>query len=288
MPDRKRRTTLQPQNDNLPARTMAQRPATRSTTPKDQAHGLRTLFAAHAMRFIPLVHNPMVGGGGAVMERLCAAAAERGLRTLVVDAADTASAPQELAAVDLSACVETLSPSVLYLAARGLPMRYLDSRATMTGFLEALQTAAPSADLVLLHASASDLRRMFAGRTPSPLLLANNRPDSLTQAYASMKLLSQRLGALTYDLVIAADVGAKRARGMADRLSECADHFLGAALRHSVVVDPLEPAKPTVSTALKRLLAAQLGADKAALALPSASPTPAAAPARRSAADRLN
>ena len=114
----------------------------RSASPRDQAHGLRQLFAGAALRFVPLVHNPQVPGAGAVMERFCAAFAEQGLHTLVVDAADTASPPHELATVDLPACVERLSPQVSYLAARGLPMHYLDSRATLTGFLTALRSAA--------------------------------------------------------------------------------------------------------------------------------------------------
>jgi hypothetical protein len=193
--------------------------------------------------------------------------------------------------VDLSACVETLSPQVMYLAARGLPMRYLDSRATMAGFLDALRSAAPRADVVLVHASASDLRRMFAGRTPSPVLLAGNRPDSLTHAYGSMKLLSQRLGMLAYDLIIAADVGAKQARRMADRLGECGDHFLGAALRHSAVIDPLEPARTGLPAALKRLVADQLAppADPEHLASPAVSPARLGTlAARTAAAGRLN
>lgn len=270
---------------------MAERIVPRRSTPQDQAHGLRTLFGGARTVFIPLVQNPLVPGAGAVMERLCAAAAERGQRTLVVDAADTASPPHELASVDLSACVETLSPQVMYLAARGLPMRYLDSRATMAGFLDALRSAAPRADVVLVHASASDLRRMFAGRTPSPVLLAGNRPDSLTHAYGSMKLLSQRLGMLAYDLVIAADVGAKQARRMADRLGECGDHFLGAALRHSAVIDPLEPARTGLPTALKRLVADQLAppAEPEHLAPPAASPARLGTLAARApAAGRLN
>ena len=49
------------------------------------------------------------GFGGVVMERLCTALADLGHRTLVVDAADTASLPHELAPVDLSACIERLS-----------------------------------------------------------------------------------------------------------------------------------------------------------------------------------
>ena len=230
----------------------------RSAAPRDQAHGLRQLFAGAALRFVPLVHNPQVPGAGAVMERLCAAFAEQGLHTLVVDAADSASPPHELATVDLPACVERLSPQVLYLAARGLPMHYLDSRATLTGFLTALRSAAPRADVVLLHANALDLRRMFAGRTPSPVLLVGNRPDSLTHAYTSMKQLSQRLGALAYDLVVAGDVSPRRAHRMADRLTECADHFLGAALRSLAVVDPQAAPSAPLPADLTRMVALQL------------------------------
>ena len=256
----------------------------RTAAPRDQAHGLRQLFAGAAVRFVPLVHNPHVPGAGAVMERLCAAFAEQGLNTLVVDAAESASAPHELATVDLSACVERLSGQVSYLAARDLPMRYLDNRATLSGFLDALQGAAPRANVVLLHAGALDLRRMFAGRTPAPVLLADSRPDSLTHAYTSMKLLSQRLGALAYDLVVAGDVAPRRARRMADRLTECGDHFLGAALRNLAVIDPQASAQSPLGADLGRLAAGQV-AGVAAGAISNfatgAVPTPSATPDRR-------
>ena len=236
-------------------------PPRRPNAPRDQAHGLRQLFAGQAMpaRFLPLVHNPQVPGAGAVMERLCAALAEHGVRTLVVDAADSASPAQPLATVDLAACVERLSPQVSYLAAGGLPMHFLDSRATLGGFIEALRAAAAApavqAQMVLLHAGALDLRRMFVGQAPRPLLLAGNRADSLTHAYTSMKLLSQRLGALAYDLVVAGDVSQRRARRMGERLADCADHFLGAALRQVVAVDPQQPAQAPLTAELRGLVA---------------------------------
>ena len=262
---------------------MPAQPLRSPSAPRDQAHGLRQLFAGAALHFVPLVHNPHVPGAGAVMERLCAAFAALGHRTLVVDAADSASPAHELATVDLPACVERLSPQVSYLAARGLPMHYLDSRATLTGFLEALRTAAPQADVVLLHAGALDLRRMFVDRAPSPVLLAGNRPDSLTHAYTSMKLLSQRLGALAYDLVVAGDVAPRRARRMADRLTECGDHFLGAALRNLAVIDPQASAQSPLDADLGRLAAGQVAgvaAGAVSNAVAGASPRPAAAPDR--------
>jgi len=262
-------------------------PPRRPNAPRDQAHGLRQLFAGQELRFLPLVHNPQVPGTGAVMERLCAALAEHGLRTLVVDAADSASPAQQLATVDLPACVEHLSPQVSYLAAGGLPMHFLDSRATLGGFVEALRAAAAApavqADVVLLHAGALDLRRMFVGQAPRPLLLAGNRPDSLTHAYTSMKLLSQRLGALAYDLVVAGDVSPRRAGRMAERLADCADHFLGAALRQVVVVDPQQPAQAPLTADLRGLVADLMCTpERGALANPLAT-LPISTPVRTSA-----
>ena len=264
---------------------MPSTPRPRSGAPRDQAHGLRQLFAGQQAILLPLVHNPHVSGIGAVMERLCAAFAEQGLRTLVVDAADTASPPHELATVDLAACIEPLSAQVSYLAARGLPVHYLDNRASMVGFIEALRGAARQVDVVLLHASALDLRRMFVGRTPRPVLLAGNRPDSLTHAYTSMKLLSQRLGALGYDLVIAGDVAPRRARKMADRLMECADHFLGAALRQVAVLDPQVPPHTPLPLDLLRLAASHVELTSVRKAVPA---PPGVAPRPGVAAGRLN
>jgi len=231
-------------------------------SPRDQAHGLRRMFAASRQRLVPLVHNPFATFGGIGMERLCAAFAERGLHTLVVDAADTASTPQELAGIDLAACVQQLSRSVSFLAARGLPMRWLDSRGLTTGFLQALSEAAPRADVILVHAGASDLARMFAGRAPRPLLLAADSADSLTSAYASMKVLAQRLGVLAFDLLLAASGDDARLRSFADRLSDCADRFLGAALGEWAAVDPAEDAADTLAPSLRLLAAATLaGSD---------------------------
>lgn len=263
---------------------MKTRRADRPPAPGDQADGLRQLFAVRDLRFVPLVHNPQVTGAGAVMERLCAGFAQQGMHTLVVDAADSASLPHELAAVDLSACVETLSTEVSYLAARGLALHYLDNRASLVGFLGALGRAAPRADVVLLHAGAGDLRRMFVGRHPCPVLLVGSRPDSLMPAYAAIKLLSHALGPLAFDLVIASDQGPELARRMGQRLRDCADRFLGAALRHLVLLDPLTPPHEPPAADLSRLACAQLAPGVACSA--DASGTPLAAPSFAGAAKR--
>lgn len=225
---------------------------------QDQAHGLRRLFARSRQRFVPLVHNPHVGFGGVCMERLCAAFAGEGLRTLVVDAGDTASSPHELAHVDLSACVERLSAAVWFLAARGLPARWLDSRGSTAGFLESLAAAVPDADVVLVHASATNLSRLFAGRAPRPVLLADDQPASITHAYGSMKLMSQRLGVMAFDLLLADDGQTQRLAQIAHRLADCADRFLGAVVGEWAVADPSADETEPLDPSLCRLVAAQL------------------------------
>ena len=105
--------------------------------PLDQAHGLRRLFAHAQARFVPVVSNPHLGFGGLMLERLCAGFAERGVRTLVVDASEQAAQPAEEALFDLPACIEPLSDRMSYLAARGLSARYVDATGSTAPFLRA-------------------------------------------------------------------------------------------------------------------------------------------------------
>lgn len=247
-------------------------------SPFDQAHGLRQLFAAARQRFVPLVHNPHVACAGVAMERLCAAFAVQHRHTLVVDAADSATAPHELAQVDLSACIEPLAADVSYLAARGLARRHLDSRGSTAGFLSLLGEAAPRADVVLVHGGASDLGRMFAQRAPRPILLVSDDLESLTHAYASMKRLAQRLGVLAFDLVVTADARSPgqldQLQRIAERLADCADRFLGAALADWALIDPLCGVDEPLPPALIRLAAAQVSAARAHAVQPGAARAP--------------
>ena len=103
--------------------------------PVDQADGLRKLFTGHTLRCIPVVSNPAIAFGGALLERLCTAYAEMGLSTLVVDAGERARAPRELAGFDLAEGSERLSPRTRFLAARGLPLRFVDANGSTASFL---------------------------------------------------------------------------------------------------------------------------------------------------------
>lgn len=228
----------------------------------DQAQGLRRLFAQAGVRLVPVVANPHIAFSGVLLERLCTALAEQGARTLVVDASDNAPAPGELAVMDLDECIETLSPEVHYLAARTLPLRYVDARGSTAPFLQAVVDAAPHCDVVLVHASASELSRLFARQTLAaqvrPVLLAGDHPASVTHAYAAMKLLTLRTKLMVFDLMLGAAPHSPRAPRIAAQLAHCADTFLGALLHASALVDPASHAVEAAPPALRRLARALL------------------------------
>ena len=220
--------------------------------PLDQADGLRRLFAHARVRCVPVASNPHVAFGGVMLERLCTAFGEFGKHTLVVDAGERSPAHHEMATVELGHCVETLSPQVSYLAARGLPIKFVDTHGSTASFLQALTDAAPQADVVLVHAGATDLCRLFARSEARPLLLADDRPASVTHAYAAMKLMTQRAGLLVHDLLLSAAPSSPRAERIAMQIATCADDFLGAVLRDWVQVDPATGAHEPPTAALRR------------------------------------
>lgn len=240
----------------------AMRESNSSPMPLDQADGLRRLFAHARVCLVPVVSNPNVAFGGVMLERLCTAFAEHGKHTLVVDAAERASEPSEMALLDLAECIEALSPQVSYLAARGLPLHFVDATGSTNGFLQAVTAAAPQCDVMLVHASAAELCRLFArsgaAERVRPLLLADDRPASVTHAYAAMKLLTQRAGLVVHDLLLGASKYSPRSERIAMQIATCADDFLGAVLRDWVRIDPAGHATEAPTRDLRRLVREQL------------------------------
>lgn len=225
--------------------------------PLDQADGLRRLFVHSRVCLVPVVSNPNVAFGGVMLERLCTAFAEHGRHTLVVDAAERGGEPSELALLDLADCIEPLALDVSYLAARGLPLQFVDATGSTAPFLQAVVEAAPACDVMLIHASATELCRMFsrhAGHPVRPVLLADDRPASVTHAFAAMKLLTQRAGLVVHDLLLGAASHSPRSERIALQIATCADDFLGAVLRDWVPIDPACDATEPPSAELRRLV----------------------------------
>jgi flagellar biosynthesis protein FlhG len=207
------------------------------------------LFSGVRTRFIAVAANPDVAFAGLALERLASVCASPQRKVLVVDAAR--GTPHEMAAVDLSACIEPLGDNLSYLAAKGLPVRYVSTRGSCEGFLDALTDAAPEAAVVIVHAEATELGRLFARRALRPLLLAADHPVSVTSAYANMKLLAQRHGLMAFDLLLVAAANSPRTPRIAEQLALTAERFCGAVLRDWAAVDPA--AHGDWPRALKRL-----------------------------------
>jgi flagellar biosynthesis protein FlhG len=143
-----------------------------------------------------------------------------------------------------------------------LPLRFVDAAGSTNAFLHAVMQAAPHCDVLLVHAGASDLCRLFA-RSPElertrPLLLADDRPASVTHAYAAMKLLTQRAGLIVHDLLLGAAPQSPRSERIAMQIATCADDFLGAVLRDWVRIDPACDATEAPTPELRRLVREQL------------------------------
>lgn len=240
-----------------------------ATPPTDQAYGLRQMFTSRTQRFVPIVSNPHLLFGGVVLERLCSAWGELGLSTLVVDAGERSSPPRELTEFDLREGIESLSSQVHYLSARGLPLRHVDAHGSSASFIDALAQAAPGVDVVLVHASASELSRMFgrAARRDGahrlcPAVLVDEQAESITHAYAGIKILATRACLLAHNLIVCSTAKESLAQQIAQRLATCSDSFLGAAQRSWIEIDPLQPAteapRPELRAYARELLDAAL------------------------------
>ena len=187
--------------------------------------------------------------------------------------------------MDLADAIEPLAPGVSYLAARGLPIRHVDATGSTAPFLTALTDAAPRAEVILVHAPANELCRLFARSAElarrsgdesalvRPLLLADDRPASVTHAYAALKLLTQRAGLVVHDLLLGAAPSSPRAERIAIQLATCADDFLGAVLRDWVRLDPATDASEPPSEGLRRWVREALRLDA-----PASQPASLAAP----------
>jgi flagellar biosynthesis protein FlhG len=244
-------------------------PAHAPTPWPDQADGLRRLFAASRMQFIAVAANPDVAFAGLALERLARALDDGQRPVLVVDAAR--GAPQEMAALDLAACIERIDERLSYLAARGLPMRCVDARGSCASFLDALVDAMPEAGAVIVHAPSAELGRIFAQRTVRALLVAADHPGSVTSAYADLKLLAQRFGMVAFDLLLLAAAHSPRTPRIAEHFALTADRFTGAALHDWAAIDPAAPAElPPGLLRLARGLALAASSPPAAAASPAA------------------
>lgn len=232
-------------------------PTPSTGAPADQADGLRRLFAGRVRHIAPLVANPHVAFSGVVLERITTTLHSLGASTLLVDAADSSPPTRDMACLDLAACVEQLDQRTAYLAARGLPRSHVNTRGSAASLLTALGAVAPHADMVVLHGEMLDLARIFPRCEVRAMLITSDHVEAVKHAYAAIKILAQRCGLMTYDLLMVAPAGSRRARAIVASLSSCAEGYMGALMNSWAHIDPAVDVTEPPGTDLCRLLLRQ-------------------------------
>ena len=150
--------------------------------PLDQADGLRRLFAGRGRSVLALVANPHVPFGGVVLERAGRGAGRDGpQRAGGRRRRQLAGAARTGARWTCAACIEPLSPRVSYLAARGLPLRHVDTRGSSAPSSTRCSRPRRRPSVLLVHAGAPDLARLFSAARAAPAA-AGRRPPRQPQA----------------------------------------------------------------------------------------------------------
>jgi len=218
---------------------------------------------------VPVVDNPLLEGAESLIDLLVGAYLERGLQVLVVDAGARAKSAGDLAQLNLAACIETLSPQVGWLEARGLIAQHLDHRGSAARFSERLLDAAPAVDVILLRAPVAELARVLAppqSQRTRPILVTDLQQQNLTAAHAAMKWLRERAGLQVFGLMVAGNPQLRLTQRIAQQLADCAERFLDAALPACAGVDPGQRLSPALRRLARDCLLCE--ADAATLPLP--------------------
>lgn len=243
----------------VPAAQMAGDP--RRVQPEDQADGLRRLFSARTVRFIPVVANPGVAQEAALIRQICTALEQLGLYTLQVDVRDTAGVPGLPEPSGLADRVQVLSDRTARLTA--------PARTALSGgrsLLQAALDAAPRSQAVVVHGEAADLVHLFGAgppplSQPRPIVLCDEQSAAVTQAYAALKCLSLQARWMAYDLLFSTASGSPHAQRVQDRLAQAASTFLGCVRHDAIHLDPRTPLPAATATPVSASLMAFMEAS---------------------------
>ena len=154
-------------------------------------------------------------------------------------------------------------------------MQHVDTHGSCASFIPRMMNVVYDVDVVVMHTEARILARMLGEQQLRPVLLASGAGESITHAYAAQKLLVQRLGLMSFDLVMPATRGrGPTSAQIARRVGDCADRFLGAALHDSATIDPDMAFGGASGPDLMRLAAAQLSIPAPTTTAPARTWTP--------------
>jgi len=220
----------------------------------DQADSLRQLAASGKIAKAPLKVYAVTSGKGGVGKtnitaNLATVAARAGKRVLIIDA-DLGLANIEIVLglkpryhlgdlLDGGATIEQVlvpgPPGVMLLpAGSGVQSLTQLTDEQKLRFVEALAPIEEMFDVVLIDSGAGIGENVlfFVGAAQEAILVVSPEPTSLVDAYAVVKVLSQKAGVRTFNVIVNPVVDELAARGVFQKLTTVTSRFLEAKVRH--------------------------------------------------------
>lgn len=242
--------------------------------PVDQAHGLRRLFARQTVRLLPLVASAGWPDAQALALDLAMRWAQDGRHVLVLDGLSAQRSPwvDEATAWDLDHVLQAqvsfedaaqaVVPGVWLMAAQeGLPSLVRDGHAARS-VLQAAAQLPQGIDMVILLAGAPIVAALCAGEAVLPLVLGGDAPADMTDAYLALKILATEGGLSRCGLVLTDRGAPARVQMAAQRITTCAQRFLGGDV-HLAATVPLHGAQtePALQALARRAVDHALSRD---------------------------
>ena len=216
---------------------------------RDQAAGLRLLFAQHTIRVVPLISAEGAGDTVSCAINLSAALARQGCRTVLIDGDNGEIAPLLglKARHDLihliqrecsfeQAAINAREGFRVMPAVRGL-LELLKHPAPAPDLFGGLGRAGEGVDVAVLVAPLETVVNLLADQTQELPLVCGTESRQVASVYSQLKALSAVHGMRRFRAIYCRAGSAVAAAAAHDRLAAAASRFLGAEVRIGAVIE---------------------------------------------------
>lgn len=245
---------------------------------RDQAEGLRRLFAGDFVRAVAVAGGQGGVGKTQVTMNLAVMLARRGRRVLVMDGQDGqggvegalgVKAPYSLSHVIRGersleeVLIEGPGSIAIMPAGRGVPALAGLDRSRQEHLLQSFARLSSLFDVVLMDAGTGSNRSSFSLAAQEIVMVVTDQPDSLTDAYGLVKSLSRNFARRHYHVLVNKADSAREARAIFAKMAEVAGRFLDVSLefmgyvphddklrQSALLCRPVSDAFPTAEAAL--------------------------------------